>query len=114
MCEMSRLDIIVSTTNDDVNCNVYHGKTTIKKVGYLHASIATAKDPIILTIEGKWLEGVVHMSESNFLFYHVQNRFSSLSKPNYVANSFFLLLLNLWVLRNTLKKCFLNPNHLLV
>jgi hypothetical protein len=47
--------------------NVCHGKTTTKKVGYLRASIATTKDPIILTIEGKWLEGVVHMLETNFL-----------------------------------------------
>jgi len=56
------LDIIVSTTNDDVNCNDYHGKTTIKNVGYLCSSIATTKDPIILTIEGKWLKIVVCMS----------------------------------------------------
>jgi hypothetical protein len=46
------LDIVVSTTNDDVNCNVCHGKNTIEKVKYLCASIATTEDPIILTIEG--------------------------------------------------------------
>jgi len=61
------LDIVVSTTNDDVNCNVCHGKTTTKKARYLCASIATTRDPIILTIESKWLEGVVHMLETNFL-----------------------------------------------
>ncbi len=61
------LDTIVSTTNDDVNCNVCHGKTTIKKARYLCASIATTEDPIILTIEGKWIKGVVHMLETNFL-----------------------------------------------
>jgi ribosomal protein S27E len=49
------LDIVVSTTNDDVNCNVCHGKTTIKKAGYLRTSITKTGDPIILTIEGKWL-----------------------------------------------------------
>ncbi len=60
------LDIVVSTANDDVNCNVYHGNTTIKKVGYLHSSIATTKDPIIFSIEGKWLKFVVRMSKTNF------------------------------------------------
>jgi hypothetical protein len=42
--------------NDDVNCNVCHGKNTIKKARYLCASIAIIRDPIILTIEGQWLE----------------------------------------------------------
>jgi len=61
------LYIVVSTTNDDVNCNLYHGKTTIKKARYLHTSIVTTEDPIIFTIKGKWLEVMVHMLETNFL-----------------------------------------------
>jgi len=59
------LDIVVSTTNDDVNCNVYHGTNTINKAKYLCASIATIGDPIILTIEGQWLE--VQCQSTNFL-----------------------------------------------
>jgi hypothetical protein len=61
------LNIVVSTTNDDVNYNVCHGKTTIKKARYLHTSIVTTRDPIILTIKGKWLKLVVHMLKTNFL-----------------------------------------------
>jgi hypothetical protein len=45
------LDIVVSTTNDDVNCNFYHGKTTIKKASYLHTSIVTTGDPSFLPIK---------------------------------------------------------------
>jgi hypothetical protein len=108
------LDIVVSTTNDDVNCNVCHGKNTIKKARYLCVSIATIGNPFILTIEGQWLKVVVHMSiQLIFLFYHVY-MLKSLSKPNYEENSSYFPLLNLWFLRNTLNKWFFNLNHLLI
>ncbi len=60
-------DIIVATTNGDAHCNVCVVKTTIKKVGFLRASIVpTIGEPIFSTIEGKWLEVVVGMSKVNF------------------------------------------------
>jgi hypothetical protein len=77
------LNIVVSTTNDDVNCNVCHGKTTIKKAGYLHSSIATTRDPIILTIEGKWLKVVVCTSKT--LFYSTMSNISLAPYQNQIT-----------------------------
>ncbi len=55
-------DIVVASTNDNVHCNVCGVKTTIKKVGFLSASIApTIGDHVFFTIEG--------MSEANFLIW---------------------------------------------
>jgi hypothetical protein len=63
-------DIVVASTNDNVHCNVCGVKTTIKKVGFLSASIApTIGDHVFFTIEGKWLEAIVGMSEANFLIW---------------------------------------------
>jgi hypothetical protein len=43
-------------------------KTTIKKASFSRASIApTIGNLLIFTIEGKWLEVVVGMLETNFL-----------------------------------------------
>jgi hypothetical protein len=62
------LDIVVASTNDDVHCNVCGVKTTIKKVGFLQASIVpTIGDHVFSTIERKWLEVVVGMLEVDFL-----------------------------------------------
>jgi hypothetical protein len=62
------LDIIVATTNGDVHYYVCGVKTTIKKVGFLQASIVpTIGDLVFSTIEGKWLEVVVGMLEVDFL-----------------------------------------------
>jgi hypothetical protein len=61
------LDIVVAPMNCDVHCNVWC-ETTIKKVSFSPASIVpTIGDLVIFTIEGKWLEIVVGMLESNFL-----------------------------------------------
>ncbi len=58
-------NIVIVAMNGDVHCNVYGVKTTIKKVGFLQASIV----PIIVNhvpfiIEGRWLEAMVGMSKS--------------------------------------------------
>jgi hypothetical protein len=43
-------------------------KTTIKKASFSRASIVpTIGNFVIFTVEGKWLEIVVGMSEANFL-----------------------------------------------
>ncbi len=39
----------------------------VQKLGFLHGSIATNDELVLLTIEGKWLETIVHMTESEFL-----------------------------------------------
>ncbi len=39
----------------------------IQKSGFLHGSIATNDELVLLTIEGKWLEAIMHMTASKFL-----------------------------------------------
>jgi hypothetical protein len=50
-----------------VYCNTYHSNPTIQKLGFLHHSITTNDEPMLLTIEGKWLEVIVHMTKFKFL-----------------------------------------------
>jgi hypothetical protein len=45
-----------------VHCNACRSKSTIQKSGFLHGSIATNDEFMLLTIEGKWLEAIVHMT----------------------------------------------------
>ncbi len=39
----------------------------IQKLSFFRGSIATNDEFVLLTIEGKWLEAIVHMTESKFL-----------------------------------------------
>ncbi len=50
-----------------VYCNVYCSKSTIQKLSFFHGSIATNDELVLLIIEGKWLEAIVHMTKSKFL-----------------------------------------------
>jgi hypothetical protein len=60
-------NIVVATMNGNVHCNMYGVKTTIKKVGFLRASIApTIGNHVPFTIEGKWFEAMVGMSKADF------------------------------------------------
>ncbi len=59
------VDIIISPTGD-VHCDTCHSKSMVQKLGFLHGSIITNDELLLLTIEGKWLEAIVHMIESNF------------------------------------------------
>ncbi len=42
-------------------------KSTVQKLNFLHGSIATNDELVLLTIEGKWLEVIVYMTKSEFL-----------------------------------------------
>jgi hypothetical protein len=44
-----------------------HCKSRVKKLGFLHGSIITNDDCMILTIEGKWLEAIMHVTKFEFL-----------------------------------------------
>jgi hypothetical protein len=46
------IDVITSPMGS-VHCNVCHSKSTVKKLGFLHGSIATNDEHVLLTIEGK-------------------------------------------------------------
>jgi hypothetical protein len=48
-------------------CNAYRSKSMIQKLSFFRGSIATNDEFVLLTIEGKWLEAIVHMTESKFL-----------------------------------------------
>jgi hypothetical protein len=50
-----------------VYCNVCCSKSMIQKLGFLCGSITTNDELVLLTIEGKWLETIVHMIESKIL-----------------------------------------------
>ncbi len=42
-------------------------KINDSKLGFLCGSIATNDEHVLLTIEGKWLEVIMHIAESQFL-----------------------------------------------
>jgi BarA-like signal transduction histidine kinase len=50
-----------------VHCNVCYSKSMAKKSRFLSATITTCKEPMLLTIENKWLEAILCMIESMFL-----------------------------------------------
>jgi hypothetical protein len=60
------VDAIISPMGD-VHCNAYHSKSTIQKLRFLHGSIVINDEPMLLPIESKWLEAIVHMTKSEFL-----------------------------------------------
>ncbi len=59
-------DVIISPMGN-VHCNARHSKSTIQKSGFLRDSIATNDEHVLLITGGKWLEAIVHMTESKFL-----------------------------------------------
>jgi len=56
-------DVIISPMGS-VHCNACHSKSTIHKSCFLHGSIATNDELMLLIIEGKWLEVIVHITSS--------------------------------------------------
>jgi hypothetical protein len=59
-------NVIISPTGG-VHCNVCCPKSMVQNLCFLHGSIATNDEHVLLTIEGKWLEAIVHMTKSKFL-----------------------------------------------
>jgi hypothetical protein len=51
----------------DVHCNVYCSKSHVHKSSSPQGSIATNDGLILLTILGKWLEAIVHMTKFEFI-----------------------------------------------
>jgi hypothetical protein len=52
---------------NDVHCIIYCSKSKVHKSSFLRGSITTNDGPILSTIEGKWLETIVHMTKFEFL-----------------------------------------------
>ncbi len=69
-------------------CNAYHSKSIVQKLGFFHGLITINDELVLLTIEGKWFEAIMHMIESEFLdlpclkqvqlFLHIHNKFQLL------------------------------------
>jgi hypothetical protein len=59
-------NVIISPTSG-VHCNVCCSKSMVQKLNFLHGSIATNDEPMLLTIDDKWFEIIVHMIKSEFL-----------------------------------------------
>jgi hypothetical protein len=67
VCRNCHVANVIISLASGVYCNTCHSKSTIQKLGFLHGSTATNEDHVLLTIEGKWLEAIVHMTKSEFL-----------------------------------------------
>ncbi len=59
-------NVIISPTGG-VHYNTCHSKLTVKKLGFFCGSIATNVEHVLLIIEKKWLEVIVHMTKFEFL-----------------------------------------------
>jgi hypothetical protein len=59
-------DVIISPIGG-VYYNACHSKSTSQKLSFFCGSIATNDELVLLTIEGKWLEIIVHMTEFEFV-----------------------------------------------
>jgi hypothetical protein len=67
MCKKYHVVDVIICSMSDVHCNACHSKSNVHKSSFFRDSIATKTEPILLTIEGKWLEVVVRMIEFEFL-----------------------------------------------
>jgi hypothetical protein len=55
------VDVAISPTGG-VYCNAYHSKSMVQKLSFLRGSITTNDELVLLIIEGKWFEAIVHMT----------------------------------------------------
>jgi hypothetical protein len=55
------VDVTISPTGG-VYYNAYHSKSIVQKLGFLHGSITTNDELVLLIIEGKWLTTIGHMT----------------------------------------------------
>ncbi len=62
VCENCHIVSVINFLTCSVHCNACHLKSS-----FFYGSVATNDEPMLLTIEGKWLEAIVHMMESEFL-----------------------------------------------
>ncbi len=67
VCGNSHVANLITCSTCDVHYNAYHSKSKIHKSSFLQDSIVTNDGTILLTIEGKWLEAIVHMTKFEFL-----------------------------------------------
>jgi hypothetical protein len=59
-------NVAIYATNG-VYYNICYSKSTVQKLAFLCDSIVTNDELVLLTIEGKWLEPIMHMIKFEFL-----------------------------------------------
>ncbi len=67
VCENCHVIDVTISPIGGVYCIDCHSKSTIQKLSFLCGSIATNDELVLLTIEGKWLETIMHMKKLEFL-----------------------------------------------
>jgi hypothetical protein len=55
------VDVTISPTCG-VYCNACHSKSMVQKIDFLRGSITTNDELVLLIMEGKWFEVIVHMA----------------------------------------------------
>jgi len=76
-------------------------KSKVQKLNFLHASIATNNELMLLTIEGKWLKAIVHMTRMHSLIFFFQNKFNFSLQITFMVNSNSHSHLSLWGIKKT-------------
>jgi hypothetical protein len=70
-------------------------KSKVQKLDFLHASIATNNELMLLTIDGKWLKAIVHMTRMHSLIFFFQK--VQFLITNYIHNKFQFSLTSFFV-----------------
>ncbi len=67
VCENYHVANVTISPASSVYYNICCSKSIVQKLGFFRGSIATNDEHVLLTIKGKWLEAIVHMTKSEFL-----------------------------------------------
>jgi len=67
VCENCHITNVTISPANNVYYNIFHSKSIVQKLGFFHGFITTNDEHVLLTIKGKWLEAIVHMTKSEFL-----------------------------------------------
>jgi hypothetical protein len=62
VCANCHITDVIIFTMGGVYCNTCRSKSMVQKLSFFHDSITTNDEYVLLTIEGKWLEAIVHMT----------------------------------------------------
>ncbi len=67
ICGNYHVTNVTTSPTGGIYYNACRSKSTIQKLDFLHGSITTNDEHVLLIIEGKWLETIVYMTKSEFL-----------------------------------------------
>jgi hypothetical protein len=63
VCENCHVANVTNSPASSVYYNTCRSKSIVQKLGFFRGSIATNDEHVLLTIKGKWLEAIVHMTK---------------------------------------------------